>query len=196
FLVIVLCFWCYNKYRIGRFGVHVAAAAVQVQGRFGHAPEKDAEHYRKDGASQRERVKAQQGASHVRVQDSHAQHEVEEHATAAAAHVRRHVAANMMNSHPTVIGIASDRRNFLRPKVRDNPPAGRAPKRAPIRYMETTHDDCSMVSIINIFSPAVSGCSGAVQPPTTLMVGYNTIRDTSKREEREIINVEACDCDI
>jgi len=75
---------------------------------------------------------------------------------------------NMINSHPTVIGIASDRRNFLRPKVRDNPPAGRAPKRAPIRYMDTTHDDCSMVCIINIFSPAVSGCSGAVQPPTTV----------------------------
>lgn len=77
----------------GRFGVHVTAAAVQVQRRFGHAPEKDAEHYRKDGASQRKRVQAQQGASHVRVQDSHAQHEVEEHATAATANVWRHVAA-------------------------------------------------------------------------------------------------------
>lgn len=76
-----------------RFCVHVAAAAVQVQRRFRHAPEKDAEHYWKDGASQRKRVQTQQGASHVRVQDSHAQHEIEKHATAAAAHVRRHVAA-------------------------------------------------------------------------------------------------------
>jgi len=74
----------------------------------------------------------------------------------------------MIISHPTVIGIASERRNFLRPKVRDNPPAGSAPTRAPITYMDTTHDIWSMVSIMNMVSATVLGCCGAVQPPTTV----------------------------
>lgn len=100
-------------------------------------------------------------------------------------HILTSFTKNMINSHPTVIGIASERRNFLRPKVRDNPPAGSAPTRAPIRYMDTTHDVWSMVSIMNMVSATVSGCCGAVQPPTTVPEAKDITEAFGKKKQNK-----------
>lgn len=81
------------------------------------------------------------------------------------------------------MGTASASRNRLRPKDRDHRPAGMAPTRAPNTYTETTNDDFSMFTGTNIYSPAVCGTSGGVQPPTTVPEANDIIEAEKTRLE-------------
>lgn len=67
--------------------------------RLRHEREQAAERDRYETAREREHGQAGHGADHVRVQDAGAQHEVQEHAPAAAAHVRGHVVVVERHGH-------------------------------------------------------------------------------------------------
>lgn len=89
-----------------------------------------------------------------------------------------------MISHPSVMGIASNSRHLLQPILLEILPAGKAPMSAPITYMETIHDDCSMVTGMNKVSPMATGVSGAVHPATTVPEANDMMEATEKKTNK------------
>lgn len=77
----------------------------------------------------------------------------------------------IINSHPTMIGIAKLNKHFFLPHRNDKYPAGMEPKNAPRLINDTTHDTSPMLNCLipprfDALPLNNSGVAGEDQPPT------------------------------